>query len=425
MVDQLFSVAGVNRSHRDMGDGTFAEVVMADLGEELLDSFGRVRVSSPSYVFDAQLTYDLHPLLFEQLTAQSGATIAHDATNRCALLTFSSTPAGGRAIMQSYEHFRYQPGRSHVAKVTFNFRGGVANALKFSGLSDGVNGMELQLNGPAPRVAIYSASGVGNQFVGQSQWRDPLDGTGPSGIVVDWTKTQLLHIDLQALYVGRVRFYLAIGGVLIKFCEVNNANIQADPFLQTANLPVRCGMTCSGEVSTTMNYICSSVVSEGGQLDELGIPQSVTGTELSTVNGTAKHLMSIRPKTTFNSIANRVKFDLKSIDGLATSGSSPILLQFCIGQALTAPSWTSVGDNSAFEYDVAGTVNGAPFHVFHSAWLPAGGAKPAIAQPLRSKLPITLDAAGAVRANGVLSVLATGIGGSPNCRMSLNWSEIR
>ncbi len=50
-----------------------------------LDSFGRLRVSSPTSVFDSQLTYDLQPLLFEQVKAETGAAIAHDATNRCAL----------------------------------------------------------------------------------------------------------------------------------------------------------------------------------------------------------------------------------------------------------------------------------------------------------------------------------------------------
>lgn len=67
-----------------------------------VDAFGRLRVSNPEYVFDAQLTYDLQPLLFEQVTAQSGATVAHDSTNRCALMTFASTPTGGAAYMQSY-----------------------------------------------------------------------------------------------------------------------------------------------------------------------------------------------------------------------------------------------------------------------------------------------------------------------------------
>ena len=119
---------------------------VAIMGGPNVDAFSRLRVSSPSYVFDGQLTYDLQPLLFEQITAQSGATIAHDATNRMALMTFSSTPTGGKAIMQTYEHFRYTSGRSQLVFLTFNFKEGVANTLKFAGYSDGTEGIEFQLN---------------------------------------------------------------------------------------------------------------------------------------------------------------------------------------------------------------------------------------------------------------------------------------
>src|SRR3989304_4507697 len=119
-----------------------------------VDAFSRLRVSAPSAVFDAQLTYDLQPLLFEQTVVASGASIAHDSTNRMALMTFASTPTGGEAYMQSFEHFRYQPGRSHMIFVTFNMLGGVANVLKFAGYSDGVNGVEFQMSGTVPQMVL-------------------------------------------------------------------------------------------------------------------------------------------------------------------------------------------------------------------------------------------------------------------------------
>ena len=41
------------------------------------------------------------------------------------------------------------------------------------------------------------------------------------------------------------------------------------------------------------------------------------------------------------------------------------------------------------------------------------------------RYPIALDRAGAVRANGTLSVLVTGIGGTSTCRTSINFKELR
>lgn len=77
-----------------------------------LDAFERLRVSAPLTLFDAQLTYDLQPLLFEQVTNGAGATITRDTTNCMAICTFANTPTGGKAYLQSFEHFRYQPGKA-------------------------------------------------------------------------------------------------------------------------------------------------------------------------------------------------------------------------------------------------------------------------------------------------------------------------
>jgi hypothetical protein len=236
-----------------------------------LDSFSRLRVSQPQGLFDAQLTYNLRNLMFEQVVAGTGASIAHDATNRCATLTFSSTAASGATYMQSYEYIPYQPGRSQLAFVTFNFIEAKANVLKFAGLSDGNNGFEFRLNGSTLQLAILSDTDHGDEVVGQADWNlDKLNGNGPSGITLDITKTQILVIDFQALYVGRARLGFDIGGMVVYAHEFNHANLDAFPYIQYATLPVRCGMTCTDTASTTMRFICCSVISEGGQEDTAG-----------------------------------------------------------------------------------------------------------------------------------------------------------
>jgi len=123
-----------------------------------LDAFSRLRVSNPLILHHSQFTYDLAPLIMEQITLGTGATVTYDSTNRNALMTFSSTPTGGKAYMQSYEYLPYQPGRSQLIFVTFNMVAAVANTLKFAGYSDGVNGIEFQNNG------------TDNQFVVPKQW---------------------------------------------------------------------------------------------------------------------------------------------------------------------------------------------------------------------------------------------------------------
>jgi len=396
-----------------------------------LDAFSRLRVSNPLILFNAQLTYDLAPIIMEQITNGTGATVTHDTTNRQALMTFSSTPTGGKAYMQSYEYLPYQPGRSQLIFVTFNMIAAVANTLKFAGYSDGVNGIEFQLSGTTKQFIVYSASSAGNETVTQSSWNlDKLDGTGASGITLDITKTQILVIDIQALYVGRVRVGFDIGGQIIYCHEFLHANLFASPYVQTANLPVRCGMTCTGTVSTTMNFICSAVISEGGSEDinVYGYTfQQDTGAVSVVDTGVGTHLLSLRPRTTFNSITNRTRVAYIDVE-IYNAGNQPIQWQLCVGQAISGTTtYNNVNSTySSSEYNVLGTLSGSPTIVIDGGYVASsGGAKGVTNTAIISRYPITLDAAGLQRAMGTLTLKATSLSGTQTCYASIKFREIR
>lgn len=392
-----------------------------------LDAFSRLRVSGTTGIFDAQFTYDLQPLVYEQLTNGSGATITHSSTNRCALMTFSNTPTGGYAYMQSYEYMRYQPGKSQMVFVTFNFTETKTNVIKFAGYGDSTNRFVLELSGSTLRCAIYSGTSSGNQVINQSSWNlDPMNGLGPSGITLDITKGQILVVDFQALYQGRVRFGFDIGGVIIYCHEFLHANTIASTYIQYANLPIICGMQCSATVSTTMTFHCSSVISEGGQEDTAGYEFAQEGTATAS-SGARTHVLSIRPKTTFNSITNRAKYTNIEIDGIVT-GTNPIYWELVVGQAISGT--TAFNDvNSIYsgtEYNTAGTISGSPVIVIDSGYITASAPnKGTMQMDLTTRYPMTLNAAGAVRSLGTFSIIATGLGGSSACRFSLKWKEVR
>ncbi len=398
-----------------------------------LDAFSRLRVSDPSYAFDAQLTYDLAPLQFEQLTSGTGATITHDSTNRCASLALSSSPTGAYAYMQTYEWIRYQPGRSQAFFITFSFGSGVADVLKFAGIGTNANGIRFELAGSQPRIVLYSDTDHGDEIVNQDDWNlDTMDGNGgsanPSGLLLDATKMQILAIDFQALYAGRVRVGFDIGGQLIYVHEFNHANIDSSPYIQNASLPIQAGLQYTGGTTATasMKFICCSAISEGGQQEVGGYSFSyeATGTAAS---GADTHILSLRPRTTFNSIANRSKMVLDSID-IVVTGNFPVAWYLAIGQAISGT--TTFNDvnatYSAVEYNTAGTLSGSPAIVLMRGYVPSSGSVRGTSEKaVTARYPITLDAAGAARALGTLSVVAQGIGGAPGLRVSANWREIR
>ena len=395
-----------------------------------LDSFSRLRISNPLTLFSAQMTYDLAPLLYEQVTNGTGATIVHDTTNRDALMTFSSTPTGGKAFMQSYEYLTYQPGKSQLIFITFNIMSAVANVLKFAGYSDGVNGFEFQNNGTQNQFVVYSGTDNGTQTVPQSAWNiDKLDGAGASGITLDISKAQILVIDLQALYVGRVRFGFDMGGQIVYCHEFKNANQNISPYIQSANLPVRCGMTSTATVSAAMQFICCAVISEGGveDIDRFGYSFTQHSPVVSAVDGVRTHMLTLRPKALFNGFANRTRVVYIDVE-LFVSGVKPIYWELVIGQVISGTTtFNDVNSTySSVEYNTAGTLSGSPAIVIDAGWVAASGSAPGLVNnTVVSRYPMTLDAAGNPRELGTLTLIAQGIGGSSNCTGSIKFKEIR
>ena len=394
-----------------------------------LDAFSRLRVSNPLILFNSQFTYDLAPIIFEQITTGAGASISHDTTNRCALMTFAATATGGKAYMQSYEYLPYQPGRSQLIFVTFNMIAAVANTIKFAGYSDGTNGVEFQNNGTVNQFVVYSASGLGNETVTQTNWNlDPLDGSGPSGITLDIGKTQILVIDIQALYVGRVRVGFDLGGTIVYAHEFLHANLVLYPYIQTANLPIRCGMTCTGTVTTTMNFICSAVMSEGGSEDinTFGYTFQTNTSRATAVGGT--QLLTLRPKTTFNGITNRMRVAYIDVEVLNLGSTNEnIRWDLCVGQAITGGSWADVNTTySGVEVNTGATLSGSPAVIIDSGWVTVGGNNKSVTTTsIISRYPITLDANGANRTLGSLTLKVTALSGTPTVYAGVKFREIR
>ena len=385
-----------------------------------VDAFGRLRVSNPQGIFEAQLTYGLQPLVYEQITNSGGATVTHDSTNRCANMAFSSTGSAGEALMQTYEHFRYQAGKSQQIFISFNFEESATGVTKFAGYSDGTNGIEFITSGGTNSIRILSASSEGNQTVSQVNWNlNTYDD-------LDLSKVQLMIIDFQALYVGVVRIGFEIGDKILYVHEFMHANLDTNPYIQSANLPIRVGMEVdSGTRTTSMKFICASVTSEGGLELPFGVPISVGTDSITAVNNTRTHFLSIRPKTTFNGFTNRVKIVTIKVSIIVT-GNNPVKWELCAGQSINGGTWQDVNtSHSSIEYNTAGTTSGAPTLVLDSGIAATGkNIDTTFTQSVDIKIPITLDAAGAVRLDGTLSLLLTGAAGNSDAYAFLKWIEI-
>jgi hypothetical protein len=282
------------------------QVVQArlDTNNGVGDAFGRVRTSSPQTIFDSKQIFDNSPLFWDdQETSGGGTGSTHNVNTASSTLSVSASTAGTR-VRQTFQWFNYQPGKSQQILMTFvlDNSGGGAGITRRVGQFNANNGLFLEdAEGTYKLVrrTYVSGSAVDNA-VAQSAWNiDKLDGTGASGITLDFTKTQILVIDYEWLGVGRVRIGFNVNGVTYLAHQFLNANVLTDVYMSSPNLPLRFELSNSGTgVASTFKCICCSVSSEGGS-DHLGILRyaSTGGTHVNAdAAGTIYAVVGLRLK---------------------------------------------------------------------------------------------------------------------------------
>jgi hypothetical protein len=259
------------------------------------DAFGRLRISTPLTFFDSQQRYKDNGY-FDTLLAGGGSTSY--LINESSIALSIGTTNGDSVVRQSKRCFPYQSGKSLLTFNSFVFSAGKTNLRQRIGSFNTNNGVFFELNGTTKNFVVrsYTSGSVVDTVVSQSSWNvDKFDGTGPSGITLDTTKTHILYTDIEWLGVGTVRMGFVIDGLLHVCHKFNHANNISTVYMTTASLPIRMEITNTGTTasSSTMKQICSSVMSEGGY--ERKVAQSVArNTASKSISTSFIPLVSLR-----------------------------------------------------------------------------------------------------------------------------------
>lgn len=319
----------------------------------LADAFGRLRVSNPFATLGAKQVSDNAPFLMEtQLTGS--ATAPWSQANSSTIMT-CTTASGDKVVRQSRIYAPYQEGRSMLVLMTGVIGAAKSNVRQRMGIFDDADGVFFQQSGPGTLAVVLRSSTSGspvNTVVAQADWNmDKLDGSGPSGITLDLSKSIIVVVDYEWLGMGRVRIGIVSPDGQIVYCHAfKNANTGTTVFMQQPSLPVRwelenTGATASG---TTMTQTCASVFSEAG-FDPRGYVISadvgLTGRNLAAA--TPLPLISVRLKSAYKrGIIIPVSFDFMS-----TTANS-MRVQVVVGGTLTGASFNPT-TGSASEFDIA------------------------------------------------------------------------
>ena len=398
-------------------------------GQPHTDAFGRLRVSEPQTVFNNTFVSDLNPLEFSNSLVGNGA-ITHVPAQASARLSTGGTASGDKAVLQTKRYVRYQPGKSQQVFLTSNLGAPKANVRQRVGLFDDNNGLFFEQTEAGASVNIRTSTSGSPVItsIPQSDWNiDTLDGMGPSGINLDLSQAQIFVIDFQWLGVGRIRFGFDINGLLYYCHEVLNANQSVIVYMATPHLPVRAEIenTAIAASLTTMDQFCMSVCSEGG-VDE-GVPKPFAAGRGITPLGvtTRRPVLSLRPRTTFNSLTNRGHITLASHQIVVNTNN--VLWELVLNGSLTGASFANVDTvNSIADIDTAATaITGGV--VIARGFAVAGGGTGTI-QTSTSQLSDALkhfelynDFTGL--APDTLSLVMTSFTATSNINACFNWTE--
>lgn len=233
------------------------------------DAFGKLRITYPTTLLDNKFPsgagatgYISNNMMDCYKSIQDGlGTASATFGNSKVILT-----ASGEAtqISQSRKYCVYQPGKSMLILLS----GIITNSSNTAGITtrlgyfDDSNGLFFEYG---TTISVGLRNNNANTLIEQSNWNiDKMDGTGMSGITLNFQKSQLFVIDFEWLSVGRIRFGFYIFG-RINYChQITNLNELTNPYMLTANLPTRYEISSTTGASGTLTQICATVISEGG-----------------------------------------------------------------------------------------------------------------------------------------------------------------
>jgi hypothetical protein len=285
-------------------------------------------------------------IIDQQITGGGSSTWSNDS-----YINMAVSVSGDSVIRQSHDYIPYQPGKSKLIIMTgvlvTDLSVGARNVTSRIGSFDTtIGGVYIQYSGGTISVNLAKLNGSTptTLSIPRSAWLDKLDGTGSSGVTVDFNKAQIFLFDLEWLGVGQVRCGIVQGGDIHYYYAFTNANTLVYPYIQMATLPLRYEITSNGSLNS-MRMICGSVINEGGVsppgrqfiLSTDNVGQSYTLPN----NNTFRPVISLSLRTVNPAIRGTIKLEEISIFSLDSNvaGSWKILFNPTITYTGPAPSW--------------------------------------------------------------------------------------
>jgi len=328
---------------------------------DAIDAFGRLKVSQPFTLFDSQHRYQENDK-WDTSTSSGGSTSY--ATNESCINVSVTTASGSKVTRETKRVFPYQPGKSLLIFNTFVFAPKKTNLRQRIGYFGTQNGIYLEQSDNTVYLVLrtYTGGSVDDTTyrVAQSSWNgDRFDGTGSSGVTLDFTKANIFWIDIEWLGVGDVRVGFAVNGRPVVAHTFYNANLRTTTYMTTASLPLRFEIENTGTTDSVSSakHICSSVMSEAGYEGfsrRFNVTKNGSTATTLTTGGTQYPMVSVRLNSSrLDSII--IPSNISCVLEETTSNKpDTVLYRILLNPTLTNASW-STHYNGNVDYDISAT----------------------------------------------------------------------
>lgn len=366
-IDNSLLTVGGNPVYRQRTETYFGEslpsgsnmIGTVGFTEPFIDNSGRLRVSQVTSLGDYKiLNSDLQVALMEY----SGTGTVTNNVNYANL----SVASGQYHIAQSKIYHPYLNGKSQFVTITTDSMGAASNVSKSIGyissdatgtFSTGLDGFRIIKNGS--NVYSFEVWRAGTRIVNQvqSSWLDKLDGTGASGLTINWDNFNIFAFDFLYLGGSSINCYIFYQGRFWLFNRYDNAGIYTGTMFLSPNKPVRWEIRSSTGTGA-LDVICAEVATEGyiGEFGQYGnaqtVQSTVTGTALAS-SGTQYGLVAVRKRSAFRDVFAFIE----TMEGMVGSADY-VKLDLVLNPTYASGTAFSFADvaNTPFQSAIANTV---------------------------------------------------------------------
>lgn len=335
------------------------------VSESSKTSFGEVLVGQLYPQFQGSFEYTVNNTDLNTNTVENGGTVTQ--ADAMAVLG-TSTTTGSTALFQTKQHAKYRAGLGGVNRFTMENVSNLAGTEQYVGMADERGSSATFKNG-----YMVGFDGVNFGFhrfqndvkftTALSDWDDPLDGTGASGMTIDHTKLNVFFIQFKYLGGGAIKIWVedeATGKETVVHTELY-ANKNTSPSVHNPNffhtMWVNNGGTTTDIVMKGSSY--AYFVEGKTSLIELHQPENSSNIQEKTSVTVEVAIFTIRNKSSYASKTNFIDIQLLKASGSIEANQANNLGNIRLVKNATlggTPSYADINTtDSVVEIDTDGT----------------------------------------------------------------------